>query len=354
MAAELKPSMRIVLLHGKERFLLEEGTRRLVEVLKTEYGDVERFDIAGATAALSDVLDELRTFGLFGPHKLVVLEDADAFLKGGRAGGDDDEGGEEEGEEVPDKGRGGGKEGAARRRAMEEYAAGPVAQSTLLMRASGWNKGKLDALIEKTGGAIVKCDPVKDPAGWCVRECERRHKARIDREAAVLLVDRAGGDLLRLDAELEKLAVYAASGTIRRDDVELLVGGGREEKAWALQSAIVSGSAAQALAKIDQVLELDRNLVVLLNWAVTDLLRRLHVMAQLLRQGVRLESRRGELRLFGPEGDRMVALARAGPGRYARLLREAIESDHRTKSGRGEARRNLEVLTLRVADSMRV
>jgi DNA polymerase-3 subunit delta len=219
------------------------------------------------------------------------------------------------------------------------------------MRASAWNKGKLDALIEKVG-LIVKCEPVKDAAAWCTRECERRHQARIEREAAQLLVERAGTDLLRLDAELEKLAVYAGSGTIRRADVELLVGGGREEKAWALQAAIVSGSPAAALATIDQVLELDKDLVVLLNWAVADLLRRLHLMAQLLRQGVRLESRRGELRLFGPEGDRMIALARSGPARFARLLRQAIESDHRTKSGRGDGRRNLEVLTVRVADSI--
>jgi DNA polymerase-3 subunit delta len=346
MAAELKPSMRIVLLFGKERFLLEEGTRRLVEVLKHEYGDVERFDVQGESAKLSDVLDELRTYGLFGPHKLVVLEDADVFLKGGRGAVEED--GEEEGEH---DGRNGAKQATARRRAMEAYAERPAAQSTLLMRASAWNKGKLDALIEKVG-LIVKCEPVKDAAAWCTRECERRHQARIEREAAQLLVERAGTDLLRLDAELEKLAVYAGSGTIRRADVELLVGGGREEKAWALQAAIVSGSPAAALATIDQVLELDKDLVVLLNWAVADLLRRLHLMAQLLRQGVRLESRRGELRLFGPEGDRMIALARSGPARFARLLRQAIESDHRTKSGRGDGRRNLEVLTVRVADSI--
>ncbi len=40
----------------------------------------QRVDVDGEKAELAEVLDELRSFAMFGPGKLVVVRNADEFL----------------------------------------------------------------------------------------------------------------------------------------------------------------------------------------------------------------------------------------------------------------------------------
>ena len=54
-------SMRIVVLTGKDSFLRVERSRQLQDALEASFGAVDRFDLDGASASLSAVLDELRT-----------------------------------------------------------------------------------------------------------------------------------------------------------------------------------------------------------------------------------------------------------------------------------------------------
>ena len=93
--------MRVVVLHGKDAFLRLERGRQLESSLQERFGGVDRMDLDGTNAALADVLDNLRTPGLFAGHKLVVLENAEAFM-----GAED------------------------RRRAMERYAENPCAEAS--------------------------------------------------------------------------------------------------------------------------------------------------------------------------------------------------------------------------------
>jgi DNA polymerase III delta subunit len=342
----LDASMRIVVLHGPEAFLRSEGTRRLTELLEAEHGPdaVQRFAFDGETAEPAEVLDELRTFGLFGDHKLVIVDKADLFLRGGAkaAAG--------EGDAEPAKG-----EGTVRRRALEAYAESPCTGATLLLRAEGWHRGKLDKLVAKVG-ILIKCEPPddRDAVAWAVAACPQRHGLAIEREAARLLVERLGPGLARLDTELAKLAAFVADGpTIRRDDVKELVGLGRQEKAWELQTAIMSGRPGEACARMRELLEISRLEKELVMWAVSDLLRRLHTVAQLSRQGGGLRSAGKSLRLWGPTGDRIVEVARrTDPGVFARLLEQAVLTDLASKSGLGEGERNLEALTLQVTDTI--
>src|SRR5262250_408977 len=88
---ELDPSMRIVVLHGKERFLIEEHSRRLAEMLEQQFGGLEQFRFDGESVQPATVLDELRSYGLMQKHKLVILENAEAFLAGDADGDDDAE-----------------------------------------------------------------------------------------------------------------------------------------------------------------------------------------------------------------------------------------------------------------------
>ena len=181
-----------------------------------------------------------------------------------------------------------------------------------------------------------------------------RHGAEIDRAAVRLLVERVGTSLARLDTELAKLGAFSGSGSIGLDEVRELVGRSREEQAWALQTAIMSGSAAEACTKLRELLEISRIDETLVSWAITDMLRRIHTASQLIRQGVGEQSFRQSLRLAWPPGDRMLEVARrAEPRRIAQLFNEAVATVHRTRSSFGDRERNLEVLTVRVTDTIK-
>jgi DNA polymerase III delta subunit len=333
-------SMRVVVLCGKEAFLRARYTEELESVLAAKFGQVDRFSYDGKTARLSDVLDELRTYGLLQQHKLVVLDHADEFLS---AGGGDDEDGQE-------------KRDSGKRRAMEEYAKSPVADATLAMRAETWRKGNLDKLISKVG-LIVSCDEqdAATAAAWCRARCAKRLDCQMDEKAARLLVENVGTSLLRLDTELGKLANFVGAGqTITAEAVGQLVGWGRDEKAWEIQTAILTGDPETALQKLRELMDVSRQPAELMMWSMTDLLRKLHAASQLFRRGEQGFAVARQAKIFGNAAGALLDAARhIEPGRFAQLLQHAVEMDMRTKSGIGDVDRSLEGLTLLLTDSVR-
>ncbi len=323
--AGLKASMRIVVLHGTEPWLARHRTRQFEEVLRSEFGAVSKFAFDGDQAQLSDVLDEVRSYAMFDPHKLVIVDNAHKFVIGD-----------------------------SRRRALEAYAKQPTPEASLLLRAESWHRGKLDALVKKVG-ALIKCSPLseREAVGWCIRTCEE-NGCKLQPQAANLLVERLGPGLDRLESELGKLASYVGdSNEITRDDVLTLVGHSREEKAWALQSAIMTGKPARACAKLHELLDVSQVDETLAMWAITDMLRRMHTASQLLQQGEPEGSFKRALRMDWPPGDRMLDLARrAKPRRFAQLLRQAVRTDVNGKTGLGARDRNVEALTMLLTDTI--
>ena len=79
-AGGISPDMRIVVLHGKEPYLIASASKRYEDLLREEFGNVARIEFDGQTVELATVLDELRSFALFEPHKLVIVDAADKFL----------------------------------------------------------------------------------------------------------------------------------------------------------------------------------------------------------------------------------------------------------------------------------
>ena len=324
--------MRVVVLHGKDAFLRLERGRQLESALQERFGGVDRMDLDGTNAALADVLDNLRTPGLFAGHKLVVLENAEAFM-----GAED------------------------RRRAMERYAENPCGEATLLMRcASGWRPGNFDKLVAKVG-AVIKCDSPTpmEAVKWCAARSLRRHQAEMEPAAAELLVEKLGPDLGRLDAELGKLAAAAArpgAGTtkVTRAIVQEFTGLSREEQAWEIQGPVLEGKADAALIKLDELLRVSRVPEVMIGWSLVDLARKVHDASCLLSQGESEGAVAKALKLWGPASSSVVrAGRRIKPAAAARLFRIAVETDRATKNGTApEPARAFEGLMVQLADAL--
>ncbi len=300
---------RVVVLHGKDSFLRVEWSKRLRHSLEEQFGGVDEFCFDGSTATLAAVLDELRSYGLMTKHKLVVVDNADAFFAS-----------------------------EDRRRSMERYAEDPMKEATLLLRSQNWRPGNFDKTVAKVG-IILKCESPgdADATRWCCARSEKEHGIQLDPDAATLLVDRIGSDLARLDSEIAKLAVGALSSglpRISRAVVVDLVGASREEQAWEIQDAILSGDPGRAAAKVLELLRVSRAPEVMIAWSAIDLARKIHGAATLLAQGVSENQVTKDLRLWGNSTTTILRTARKlGVDRAATLLHQAIRTDYQMKTG---------------------
>lgn len=330
-ASAIDAQTRILVLHGTEEMVAKRHMDALRCALAADHGEVELFQFSGKNATVADVFDELRGYSLMMTYKLVVVDDADQWVK-------------------------------QHRDALQRYAESPVDHATLVLRAPVWNKGNVDKAIAKVG-AVVKCEPPSpaEASAWLVARAGDEHGTSLDKRAASLLVDRLGPHLMLLDTELAKLALMAKPGkegarSVTLELVQEAVGRTSEEKAWVIQEpllkGIATGSAKEPLAMVHDLLDLAGHDTVPVMWAVTDLTRKLSVAASMKAAGESDQAIAKAARVWGPQiGPFMSAVRGMSPSRAAEMLQAALRADRRSKSGLGDARRNLEGVCVTLADS---
>ncbi len=320
-AADLAPDRRLIVLAGKEASLRSLHTEKLREILVEVHGEVDTLRYEGESASAADVLDECRSVGLMMQHKLVIVDQADKFVAGDN------------------------------RPLLERYAEAPSEMATLVLRADTWRAGNLDKSIRKNG-AIIKCDALAEGQAikWATQRAAKRHGATLEPDAAELLVARVGTDLGRLDAELGKLAAAGGDGSVTSALVRELTGATREEEVWSIQTEALRGDPQAALAAIDQAITVSRHPAAFISFAMMDLARKLHAAARLLEAGANPFQAAKEVGIWGPSREAILSVARGvDPDVLGDLLSEAVDADHRLKTGRAGERRVLECLAIRFA-----
>ena len=341
-AAETKPDALkgvepVVLLKGPERLLQRLAIQNMERGLLQQYGPdgvaVERH--RGDQMQLADVLDALRTPSLLAPHTMVIIEGAEQLIK--------------EDENVEDPVVPARKKARTPRQVLEEGLSSPFPNSTLILQADEWRPGRIDRAIVDLGGALVDCKPPseKDVPGWIDRLAED-HKRRIDAEARTVLLERVGPELSQLDSELRKLA---ASSEERIDVklVEQLVAKSSSDEVWALQEAVLSGDPNRTAQVLHEVLDIGRKSTVPAFWCLIDLARKLATLSINAERGVDPWSLSRALKLWGPaQGPTLNVGARINPDVAAQLHREALDAQLAPRQGRGNERRALETLAIRL------
>lgn len=331
------PEARIVVLHGKDAFLRSVHLDQLRQALidAGHEPDVIRFD--GRTAAIADVLDECRSFGLMQQHKIVVVDGAEEALK------DSDDAPRTKGATLRP------------RDLVQRYAEAPSDSATLVLRAERWNRGKLDKAINSVG-IIVKCDAPNSAQAqaWAIARARKRYQRELDRDAAGALVEKLGCDLGRIDTEIAKLSTAAGENeSITLTAVHEMVGFTREETVWQIQNLILSADTETVLAKLRDLLIVSRVPDVLVRFAMIDLARKLHGVAAGFASGEPMASLDANLKLWNVK-DRVVSIARrADPEQLARLLGDTIEADRAAKTSSVDPGRSLERLAVRFASAIR-
>jgi DNA polymerase III delta subunit len=136
---------------------------------------------------------------------------------------------------------------------FEELIKRPEATTTLVLVATSVDKrGRLFKLLQKEA-QIVECGALVDLADaerW-VRTRVAAANANIEPAAARLIAQRAGIDVKRLRADVDRLLLYAlGQKTITLDDVRQVVGPAALQDDWAMTNAIEAGQAAEALRQL--------------------------------------------------------------------------------------------------------
>jgi DNA polymerase III delta subunit len=153
------------------------------------------------------------------------------------------------------------RESEASTRALDQLEAllrNPEPQTTLVLVASSLDKrGRMYKLLQKQA-TIVECGAVEDQTDaerW-VRTRVAAGGAEIEPAAARLLVDRAGLDVKRLRAEVDRLLLYAlGQKKIGVEDARAIAGPAALVDDWAMTNAIEAGQAAEALSQLALMLD---------------------------------------------------------------------------------------------------
>lgn len=338
---ELGTSTRILILCGSEEMTKREIFQQLrAAINKAVDAEIDPKQLDGSRAQPSEVFDELRTMSLLQPYQLVVVDDADQFVK-------------------------------SYREMLERYAENPAEGATLVLRSVNWNSPKLDKLVDKVGGKI-KAEPlsVADAVSWLIKRATSHHQRKLDKACATTLVERLGTGLMRLDNELAKLALLVEDGQpIDGKMIDQLVGRSSDEQAWAAQEAVLAALASagkaggagdlstpggRAIEAIHELIDLANQPDVLVMYFVADLVRKLHLGAMMRKQRVNDFQIGSELKLWGPRKDAFFAvLNRLDSRKTGNMLRRIVRMDGRSKSGFGKPLANLECFCATLADEMK-
>jgi len=194
----------------------------------------------------AQLLDELRTPAFLAPRRLVIIEEAAAFVTRARD-------------------------------PLCTYLAKPAASGTLVLVLEKLPKNdKLGAAVRKAGMVVV-CKPPREYElpGWIARRA-RAHGKRIAGAASKRLAECVGVNLPIIDQNLAKLALYVGEReTITRDDVEALVEDLPATTIFKLTDAVGSKEPAKALRVLDNLLAQNSEpsyILSMIRWAMERLI----------------------------------------------------------------------------------
>jgi len=213
--------------------LVEEGLRAF-NVERIHAGDFTTGD--RLADGVGSIVAAVRTLPMMAPRRVVIVPQAETLL-------------------VPKR------ESEAAARALEqldELFKEPEPQTTLVLVAAALDRrGKMFKTLQKHA-TIVECGVVADlaDAERFVRTRVAAAGAAIDPAAARMVAQRAGTDVRRLRADVERLMLYAlGQKQITADDVREVTGPAALQDDWAMTNAIEAGRAGEALRQLALMLD---------------------------------------------------------------------------------------------------
>jgi DNA polymerase III subunit delta len=252
------PPKPVCVAFGDESFLRRQvllGLRHAV--LSGDDGDLSLTSFDGRTVEFRDVVEEVATLAMFGPQRLVVVDEGDEFV-------------------------------SRYRQELEDYVAkaGRGGILVLNLKTCASNTRLYKAVDAK--GLLIDCGlPAKGQSAflrkWIADWGKQTHKIQIAGDAADLLVELVGPELGLLDQELAKLALMTGDKKITPELVQRLVGSWHAKTTWDMLDFALAGNLTEALRQTDLLLSNNEAPIALLA-QISSTLRRMAAATRLVLQ----------------------------------------------------------------------
>ncbi len=317
---------RIYVVAGKDESLVGARAQELVdELLAPEQRMTALLSIDGDEASVSEVLDELKTVPFLADKRVVLVRKAEGFV-------------------------------SKYREFLERYFEKPAGTGILILAVASWDaRTRLAKMLTKVGSLLS----MEAPPKWklpehLVQYAATKHKIKLNRDAAEMLVELIGDELSQLYNEIEKLILFArGEKVIRADHVESLIGHHRIYGAFDVIDAITAGNAGQAVTRLRNMFEQDKSAEYTVVGAFAFHLRRMFQARTLLDRRISPADIARQLRV-GYNKDRFFAqLQRITLSQIASILEELAAIDYAMKTGQAQAAVAIEQLVLKLAAGLR-
>ncbi len=303
---------------GDEPFLKRQAVERVVSrALRDDPESMGPTRLDGESAELADALDELQTLSLLGGPRVVIVEEADAFI-------------------------------TRYRKQLEQYCAKPAEGACLILVCKSLPRNTRLHKQIAASGEVMDCPVPKGQrvTSWIRQRCKECYAKDIVAEAVARLRDLIGNGLEALDSELAKLAVYVgARSRIELEDVETLVGLHREEAVFRVTDAMSAGDAAGALRAWEHVLVTDRAAPMRAIGGLASGIRRLLEAKQTIEAGASPDAL---VPRFEPAKSLFLRRLKAtSAGRLKEQLTDLLQADLDTKTGLSDAAHAVEAFIVK-------
>jgi DNA polymerase-3 subunit delta len=315
---------RVYVIAGKDESLVGAKCQELLDkLLDPQQRMTALLSVNGddVSTSISDVLDELRTLPFLADKRVVVVRGADEFI-------------------------------SKHRSSLEKYFEKPAPTGVLVLTVSTWDaRTRLSKMLSKVG-TLVQIEQCKrwELPGVVVQYAAEKHKVKLNRDAAEVLVELVGEELAQLYNEIEKLTLFArGEKVITLQHVESLIGHHRIYDAFEVIDAVVAGDTGQAIKRLRNMFEEDKDAEYSAVGAFAFHVRRMFQAKAMLEKRTSPVEITNRLRIWSNKDRFLAQLQRMSLTQIAALLDELAAIDYATKTGQAQAPVAIEQLVLKLA-----
>jgi DNA polymerase-3 subunit delta len=296
----------IYVILGDEESLVNAQCAELInQLLEPEQRTLGLFDADPGSVTASAVLDELRTLPFLTQKRVVVLRGADSFI-------------------------------SQNRELLEKYFDNPCPTGILVLTVGTWPaQTRLAKKLAKVGRLIRVKQPTRQQLPQrLVEYAKDAHDKKLSPDAAQLLIELTGDDVIRLYGEIDKLALFAqAEKVIKPQHVESLIGHNRLYNVFAVIDAVAAGETTRAIERLRKVFAEDRSAEYTIVGTFAYHFRRMFNAKVLLEKGIGERAVAERLRIWGDRRSFFSQLRRIPLRQLGLMLRQLASIDFEIKTG---------------------
>jgi DNA polymerase-3 subunit delta len=312
----------VYVIAGKDESLVNAKCQELVdELLDPQQRMTALLSADAEELSISDVLDELRTAPFLADKRVVVVKGADDFI-------------------------------SKHRPILERYFEKPAATGVLILTASSWDgRTKLAKMLTKVGTLVQLEQPKRwELPGLLMQHATDKHRVKLNRDAAELLIELVGEELSQLYNEIDKLTIFAlGEKAITVQHVESLIGHHRIYDAFEVLDAVTAGNTSQAIQRLRNMFEEDRDAEYSVVGAFAFHVRRMFQAKAMLEKHTSPAEVANRLRIWSNKDRFFAQIQRLSLPQIASLLDDLAAIDYATKTGQAQAPVAIEQLVLKLA-----